>query len=192
MNEKAKILSEIIKSRRSVFPESYIQKEIPRELIDEILESANYAPTHKLTQPWRFKVIANGAKAKLGAELGKIYQQTVPADKFLQKKFDSFAQKTTQADVIIAICIQFNEDKLPAWEEIAAVACAVQNMALTAEALHIGAYWSSPPLIAHLDNFLGLAENEKCYGLFYMGYHNAQPRAANRTPMSEKVQWIES
>ncbi len=192
MNEKASILSAIIKNRRSVFPENYIQKEIPREVINEILESANYAPTHKLTQPWRFKVIANGAKAKLGAELGRIYQQTVPADKFLQKKFDSFAQKTAQAGVIVAICIQFHEDKLPAWEEIAAVACAVQNMALTAEALNVGAYWSSPPLIAHLDNFLGLAKNEKCYGLFYMGYHNAEPRAANRTPMSDKVTWMDA
>lgn len=191
MSTKAEILSEIIKSRRSVFPESYTQEEIPRNVIEQILESANYAPTHKLTEPWRFTVITKEAKAKLGAELGNIYKRVIPAEKFLQKKFDSFAQKTTQADVIIAINIQFHEDKVPNWEEIAAVACAVQNMALTAEALNVGAYWSSPPLIDHLGDFLGLEENEKCYGLFYMGYHNAAPREAKRTPISDKVKWMD-
>lgn len=191
MSSKAEILSTIIKNRRSVFPESYIQQEIPTNIIEQILESANYAPTHKLTQPWRFTVIRKEGKAKLGAELGRIYKETVPAEKFLQKKYDSFGQKTSQAEVIVAINIQFHEDKVPNWEEIAAVGCAVQNMALTAEALNVGAYWSSPPLIDHLGDFLGLSENEKCYGLFYMGYHNAEQREANRTPMADKVKWIE-
>jgi len=191
MTTRAEILSEIIKNRRSIFPESYTAQDIPRPLIEQVLESANYAPTHKLTQPWRFTVMRGEAKSELGAALGKIYQQTVAADKFLQKKHDSFALKTSQANTIIAISIQFNPDKVPAWEEIAATACAVQNMALTAEALNIGAYWSSPPLIEHLGEFLGLGENEKCYGLFYMGYHNAEPREAKRTPMAEKVKWME-
>lgn len=190
MTNKVAILSEIIKNRRSIFPQDYIQQEIPKEVITQILESANYAPTHKLTQPWRFTVMLKDAKTKLGAELGRIYQQTTPTEKFLQKKYDSFAQKTGQAEVIIAINIQFHEDKVPYWEEIASVACAVQNMALTAEAFNIGAYWSSPLLIDHLGDFLQLSENEKCYGIFYMGYHNAAPRPANRTPMADKVKWM--
>lgn len=190
MSTKAEILSDIIKNRRSIFPESYTQEDIPVDLITQVLESANYAPTHKLTQPWRFTVIRKEAKTKLGAELGRIYKEIIPAAKFLQKKYESFARKTLQANVIIAINIQFHEDKVPNWEEIAAVSCAVQNMALTAEALNIGAYWSSPPLIDHLGSFLDLTENEKCYGLFYMGYHQAEPREAKRTPMSEKVRWM--
>ncbi len=191
MSDKSVILKEIIQSRRSVFPDSYTLRDIPITVIEEILESANYAPTHKLTQPWRFVVITKEGKDKLGKTLGDLYKKSTSADKFLQKKYDSFAQKTAQANVIIAICIQFHEDKVPVWEEIAATACAVQNMALTAQALKVGAYWSSPPLINHLDEFLGLAENEKCYGLFYMGYHDEEFREANRTPMTAKVKWIE-
>lgn len=191
MNNDFDILSKIIKNRRSIFPASYIQKEIPKEIIEQILESANYAPTHKLTQPWRFVVIRNEAKANLAEELRRIYQETVPAEKFLQKKFDCFRTKTSQAECIIAINAQFS-GKIAEWEEIAATACAVQNMALTAEALNIGAYWSSPGLISGLGDFLGLAENEKCYGLFYMGYHNEEPRAAKRTPIVEKIKWMES
>lgn len=191
MNNTYETISKIIKNRRSIFPASYTEQEIPVEVIEQILESANYAPSHKLTQPWRFTVIRKAGKAKLGETLGQLYKANVPQEKFLQKKYDSFGEKTAQASCILAINIQFNPDKLPAWEEIAATACAVQNMALTAEALNVGAYWSSPPLIEHLDEFLGLAPNEKCYGLFYMGYHNEEAREANRTPMAEKVTWIE-
>jgi nitroreductase len=183
-------LTQIIKRRRSIFPISYTSQPIEEETIWQILESANYAPTHKLTEPWRFVVIKDTAKAKLGQALGDLYKTTVPADKFLQKKYNSFAEKTTQAACIIALNIQFHPDKLPAWEEIAATACAVQNMALTAEALNIGAYWSSPPLIDGLGDFLGLAENEKCYGLFYMGYHHEQLKPVNRTPIADKVKWL--
>jgi nitroreductase len=185
------VLTNIIKNRRSIFPASYIQKEIPVNVIEQIVASANYAPTHKLTEPWRFVVIRNEAKTRLGETLGDLYKNKVPSHQFLQKKYNSFSEKTSQSDCIIAINIQFHPDKLPAWEEIAAVGCAVQNMALTAETLNIGAYWSSPPLIDDLGEFLGLAENEKCFGLFYMGYHNEEPKQANRTPITEKVKWLD-
>lgn len=189
MNNDFEVLTKLIQNRRSIFPASYIAKEIEKEVIEKILDSANYAPTHKLTQPWRFTVLTGDAKVRLGVTLGELYKATVPAEKFLQKKFDSFAQKTEQAACILAINIQFS-GKLPEWEEIAAVGCAVQNMALTAESLNVGAYWSSPPLISSLGEFLGLQDNEKCYGLFYMGYHDDEGGTANRTPMSDKVTWM--
>jgi len=183
-------LIKIIKERRSIFPASYIRKEIPVEVISQILEAANYAPTHKLTQPWRFVVIRKAGLARLGATLGSLYKSMVPPQQFLQKKYDSFAEKTSQADCIIAINMQIS-GKIPEWEELAAVSCAVQNMALTAESLQVGAYWSSPPLIDDLGDLLSLGENEKCIGLFYMGYHNEKPWAPNRTSIEEKVRWME-
>lgn len=191
MNSNFETLSKIIKRRRSIFPASYIQKEISPAVIEQILESANYAPTHKLTQPWRFVVIRKEAKLRLGATLAQLYKDKVGEGAFLQKKYDSFTQKTAQADCILAINIQFHPDKVPNWEEVAAVACAVQNLSLTAESLHIGGYWSSPPLIDDLGEFLSLGENEKCFGLFYMGYHEAEAQEANRTPMTEKIKWME-
>src|SRR6478752_3748410 len=129
MNSNFETLSKIIKGRRSIFPDSYIKKEIPTEVIQQLLENANYAPTHKLTQPWRFVVIRKDAKARLGATMAQLYKESVGAGSFLQKKYESFAQKTEQADCILAINIQFHPDKVPNWEEIAAVGCAVQNIA---------------------------------------------------------------
>jgi len=190
MSTAYEILLKTIKERRSIFPASYIKKEIPVEVINQILETANYAPTHKLTQPWRFVVIRKEGKTKLGLELSRLYKELVSPQQFLQKKYDSFAEKTSQADCIIAINMQVS-GKIPEWEELVSVACAVQNMALTAESLKVGAYWSSPPLIDDLGGFLSLNEHEKCIGLFYMGYHNEKPWEPNRTSMEEKVRWME-
>jgi len=191
MSTEIAILTRIIKRRRSIFPVSYTQEPIPVEVIEQILESANYAPTHKLTQPWRFMVFRGEGKLKLAAELARLYQETVPAHQFLQKKYDSIIEKAQQSSCIIALNLELHSDKVPEWEELAALACAVQNMALTAEALNVGAYWSSPGMIADLNTYLNLGEHEKCFGLFYMGYHNEEPRDAVRSPIADKIKWID-
>jgi len=192
MKTEIEILTDIIKRRRSIFPVSYTAEEVPVELITQILESANYAPTHKLTQPWRFMVFRKEGKTKLGQELARLYKEVTPATQFLQKKYDSITEKADQASCIITLNLKLHSDKVPEWEELAALACAVQNMALTAEALNVGAYWSSPGMLADLKDYLNLDEQEKCYGLFYMGYHNEPVRAAMRQPVADKIKWIES
>ncbi|RZL13755.1 MAG: nitroreductase [Pedobacter sp.] len=191
MDEKVMILREIIKTRRSIFPASYTKEPVPVSYIKEILESANYAPTHKLTEPWRFTVFTGGGKSALGEEMARLYEENTDPAKFLQKKYDSILTKAAQAGCIIAINAELHPDKLPEWEEVAAVGCAVQNMALTANALGLGAYWSSPGMITHLVPFLKSAENERCFGLFYIGFHDAPARNAVRTPIEDKVKWVD-
>lgn len=191
MEREVDIVSSVIQRRRSIFPQSYTGEEIPAAIIQQVLESANYAPTHKLTQPWRFMVFRKEGKHRLGLELARLYKEMTPEPQFLQKKYDALVEKLDQSSCVIVLNAQFHPDILPEWEEIAAFACAVQNMAITAESLKIGAYWSSPGTIAKLNDFLGLGPNERCFGLFYMGYHNEEPRLLKRTPMAEKVKWIE-
>jgi nitroreductase len=192
MNQDIEVLRNIITRRRSVFPASYTREEVPVAVIKQILESANYAPTHKLTEPWRFVVFRNEGKSKFANELAKLYKETTPVHQFLQKKYDSIVEKADQSSCIIALNVLFHPEKLPEWEELASLACAVQNMALTAEALNVGSYWSSPGMIAELKDYLNLGEQEKCFGLFYMGYHNEKPRTATRTPIDNKIKWIDS
>ncbi len=79
---------------------------------------------------------------------------------------------------------------IPEWEEIAAVSCAVQNMWLSCTALNIGCYWSSPKSITNAKNFLGLSENERCLGLFYMGYTNETVITGHRNSIQDKIEWL--
>lgn len=71
------MIEEIIKNRRSVFPAQYNSEAINKETIQKILEIANYAPTHKKTEPWRFKVMQGEKLADLGQFLADKYKATV-------------------------------------------------------------------------------------------------------------------
>ena len=51
------MILDLIKKRRAVFPMQYNGKTIDKPTLLKVLEAANYAPTHKRTEPWRFKVI---------------------------------------------------------------------------------------------------------------------------------------
>lgn len=166
--EKTTVLKDIIESRRSIFPKSYSTEEIEEEVLAEILNSANFAPNHKRTKPWRLKVFRSEEKDQLGAKLAEIYRQTTNSQTFLEKKYLDISEKISKSNVIVTICVNFS-GLLPEWEEIAATAMAVQNMYLTASANEVGCYWSTPGMINHLNEFLGLEENQKCIGLFYLG-----------------------
>ena len=54
--KKAKILKEILESRRSIFPKNYTDEEIDEDVLHEILNSAIFSPNHKMTKPWRLIV----------------------------------------------------------------------------------------------------------------------------------------
>ena len=181
-------LQKLIKTRRSIFPDSYTQQEITPETLLRILECANTAPSHKLTQPWRFTVFRNKGLVRLADKLGSLYRENTPADRFLQKKYEATRNKVLQSGTVIAINIHYSGE-IPEWEELAAVACAVQNLWLAAAAEGIGGYWSSPGTIKQMDKFLELSDNEACLGFFYMGYHDEPRHEANRTPVSDKIRW---
>jgi nitroreductase len=191
MEQQPDIVNHVIRTRRSIFPQSYIKKEIPREIIETLLENANYAPTHKLTEPWRFIVFSGDGLNKLAHFLSERYRRQTPPESFSQARYDAAGEKVLQSSHVIAINVALHPDKLPEWEEIASVACAVQNIWLSASAYGIGSYWSSPGFLGELAEYLEIPEDQKCIGLYYLGYHEAGEIAARRTPIEGKVTWME-
>lgn len=184
-------LNQLIKNRRSIFPQTYTDQPIPQDIIEQILENANWAPNHKKTEPWRFKVFQGAALERLSNYLGEWYVANTAEEKFSEKKLEKTKKKPLQSACVIAICMQRDpKESLPEWEEIAAVACAVQNMWLSCTAYNIGCYWSSPRSIIEAREFLELEEKEQCFGLFYMGYHNMPAIESQRGDIKEKVSWI--
>lgn len=164
----ASILKEIIEKRRSIFPKDYTDTEIPQEILEEILNAATFAPNHKRTKPWRFKIFKGEEKAQLASEMQAIYKAITPEQLFLEKKYNDIGFKINKADVVVSIVVNFS-GMVPEWEEIAATSMAVQNMYLTCTANNIGCYWSSPKIVDELKDSLIIEENQKCLGLFYMG-----------------------
>src|SRR5205823_12626056 len=52
-----------IRTRRAV--KEYLDKPIPKDWIEEILDAAHWAPNHKLTHPWRFHVFSGPGRERL-------------------------------------------------------------------------------------------------------------------------------
>lgn len=181
-----KEVSRIIKSRQSVYPKDFNGSEISDEIILELLENANHAPSHRMTQPWLFKIFCKSSKKKLLSEIIKLNQD------FSDEKKESLEYNFTQSSHIICICMHRNlQNLLPEWEEIAATAMAVQNIWISCVDSHIGGYWSSPKYINQLNEFLLLKKNERCLGMFYIGVHDSKyKRNVRRKDMNEKTEWF--
>lgn len=184
------LITDIIKNRRAVYPAQYNDKPVSKEGIRKILEAANWAPTHKRTEPWRFKVFYGESQERLANFLAETYKKT--AEKFAERTYNKLLENPKKAAGIIAICMQRDlKESIPEWEEIAATAMAVQNMWLTASSIGIGAYWSSPGIIKFLGDFIPLAEGEKCIGLFYLGNYDEPLAEGNRkSSIEEKTVWL--
>lgn len=182
------MILELIKKRRSVFPIQYNDTPIARAAIEKVLEAANWAPTHKRTEPWRFKVLLGESKEKLGLFLSYKYLDVEARPK--QIKVKKLIENPKKAGAIIAICMQRDpNESLPEWEEIAATAMAVQNMWLCCTEMRIGCYWSSPGLLKYMDEFFEMKEGEKCLGFFYMGNYDETLPEGIRGPIEDKVEW---
>lgn len=191
MSLTAEQLSQLIKQRRAIYPKFYNDKPISKKVIEQILENARWAPTHKLTQPWRFKVLTGNALKRLGNYLGEYYKNNTPPSEFSLKKLNDLTEKPMRSACVIAICMMRDpQQRVPEWEELAAVACAVENMWLSCTAYGIGCYWSSPKSIVQERGFLELEEGERCLGLFYMGYTDHALPPTPRDPIESKTTWI--
>ena len=95
-----------------------------------------------MTQPWFFKVYKGKSKVKLSSLIKEIDQE-----KISKIKIDKFIEKINLSDTVISICMNRDKDnRVPEWEEIAAISMAVQNMWLSCYVNNIGSYWSSSPL----------------------------------------------
>ena len=184
------MISETIKNRRAVFPAQYNNQPITKEEISTILEAANWAPTHKRTEPWCFKVFHGISQVGLGKFIAETYKQTT--ENFSEFTYNKFMDNPVKAGCVIAICMQRDpNESLPEWEEIAATAMAVQNMWLTAHELGIGAYWSSPGVIKYMDKFIQMEEGEKCLGFFYLGKYDGElPEGTRKSSIEEKTVWV--
>jgi nitroreductase len=185
-------ITALIRDRRTIYPEQYSKRKIQKEQIEVVLNNALWAPTHGNTQPWRFTVFMEDARQSLADFLSQTYLELTPIEKQDDKKLAKMLTRPMLASAVVAIIMKRDEtDRIAEIEEIEAVACAVQNMHLTCTAYGIGGFWATPKLIYHpkMNDFLGIDENDKCLGLFYMGYPEIEWPKAHRKPLEYVTTW---
>lgn len=178
---------EVLAQRRAIYPDRFNSQEITPEEVRQLLEAARYAPTHKLTEPWRFHVVMGASKTEM----------TVQVRDFIKNRTDNLekgarmAQKMEQSQAVIVVAFQRDlRERVPEWEEIAATSMAVQNIWIYANALNMGGYWSTgAPGVEAFTHLLDLDEGEVVLGLFFLGRHNFQPRPRPSKPVNGFTTW---
>ncbi len=186
-------LTALIRQRRSIYPATYdTGKPIEQTTIEQVLDNARWAPTHKLTQPWRFRVFHSAeSRLALGQYLADYYLKNTNKEQISDAKYQKMLKNPQRAGAVVAIIMQRDPaESLPEFEEIAAVAMAVQNMWLTCTELGLGAYWSTPSAILKANEFLDLQPGQRCLGIFYMGWHNAPATEGTRKELEQVATYL--
>ena len=189
-------LDDLIRSRRTIKPPMMSDAAVSDEDLHAILENANWAPSHGLTQPWRFRIYRGTAKDKLADDFANLYETAIPPEEQKEGKADKLRQMPRLAPVVILVCMERQKiEKIRELEEIEAVACAVQNMHLTATSRGLGAFWSTPPFLyePEMNDYLGLGEKDRCLGIFYLG-HPADPEKwpkGRRQSIDDRIEFVD-
>lgn len=185
-------LSKVIHKRRSIFPATYTGESVDDDLICQILENANQAPSHRHTEPWRFHVITGAALKSLADFFQATYKEQMTGDQFKERKYKKLKANPIKSSHVIILNMQRDpEESVPEWEEIAAVSCAIQNIYLSVTAAGLGGYWSSPKMmIEHMHHHIDLAEGERCLGFFYIGVPIEDLKlSVVKKPLDHKLRW---
>jgi nitroreductase len=185
-------ITAIIRDRRSIYPEQFSKRKIHREQIELLLNNAIWAPSHGLTQPWRFVVLQDNALLQLSKVLGNAYLSETPKELQNDKKLIKLINRPKLATAVIALIVDREKDtKISEADDFAAVACAVQNMHLTATAQGIGGFWSSTNMVKtqQFREFISLTEQQVCIGLFYLGYPEIEWPKGQRKPIEYVTTW---
>ncbi len=166
--DKSKTLTAVIKGRRSI--RSYKDTKVPRELLVQILEAGQWAPSPSNVQSWRFIVVQEAAGLKALKDLSP-----------------GFPRKAT---VAIAVCSNTREmqpfDEVTAAEE---AAMAVENMALMAYSLGLG----TCPVVsfsrAGIKTLLEIPDHIRPIILIALGFPDETPVPPARKPLSQLISW---
>lgn len=186
---------EAIKTRRSV--RRVKDQEPLRETIIQLLDAARRAPNHFNTQPWHFTVLTGEGRNKLGDAYGKINQQKLenPDQETLAAAYEKGLSKAKRSPVVIVVTLEpSDQPKVKRVEEIAATACAVENMLLAARALGLGAMWRTgdPTYTDTMKQSFGVSEKGLVMGYIYVGYpeEGNAPKAPIRKSVEEISTWV--
>lgn len=190
-------VEEAIRTRRSIGKVK--EDPVPRELVERVIEAAVWAPNHHHTEPWKFVVLAEEGRGRLGRAYAEIAAETMAGpghtdEEREQRRLREEAKARRAPVVIAAVRVPSASPKAIAEEDRAAVHAAVQNLLLAAHAIGLGAVWRTGDQLNHpaVKRELGLSDAEEVVGFVYIGYPDMTAPAGRRTPGTEKTVWLET
>ena len=169
-------LKQIITARRDIRGNRFNKKEISKEIVNELLNSANNAPSVGFSQPWEFVVIKDEDKRN------EVYKEFEKQNKKAKKIFDSREMyKSLKLEGIkesyLNIAVMYKKPKSDILGQTVqkkmgqySVVCAIQNLWLSARSYNIGVGWVSILRPKKIKKILQIPKEYKLIGYLCVGY----------------------
>jgi len=156
-------LLDLILNRRSI--RRYETKDIPEEVLKQILDAGRQAPSAGNRQPIRFVIVKN-------REITKNFSNAL---------FNRFIE---DAPVVIVGCADEKSLLTGKWAVVDAT-IAMQNMIIAAWTLGIGSCWIGAFNEGKVKELLKIPDSWKVVALVTFGYPAEHPKARNKKPFEE-------
>jgi nitroreductase len=190
--EEIQTVSAVISGRRTIKPAQMNGKQIPQEELLELLQLADWAPTHGRTEPWRFYVFAGEKAQQFCADHAAMRKAAAPD--LSEESYERLRTMGEKASHILLVVVRRGHlPKIPFFEEILATGAAVQNLLLAAESRGIAAYWGTggSVLEPEMKEYLSLREEDHVAGALYLGYSDEPRKEGSRNfPLEQKIHWM--
>ncbi|PRX21689.1 nitroreductase [Orenia metallireducens] len=179
--------------RRSI--RKFQNKNIPQDMIAQLLELAIKAPSGKNRQPWRFIVLRGQSKR----ELVKIMNQKV---KLLKKQNLSVGSSElsinaiSEAPVVILVFNPFSKDEQNnnhnrLLMDTQSIGAAIQTMLLAAQDIGLATLWICDVFYSKREICSWLNRRDELIAAVAIGYANQSPFPRPRKDLSEVVEWLD-
>jgi nitroreductase len=157
-----------IRARRT--HKQYGSEPVAEEVVRELVDLARHAPNHKLTNPWRFRLLGPQARARIEALAG-----------------EKEAVKLRRAPTLLLATALPSDDPVLAEEDRHAAAAAVYAILLAATARGLASYWRTPACFREdaVRTALGLEPREVVIALVHLGPRVSEPPAKERAAVGE-------
>ena len=163
---------------------------VPRDALDRMLETAVWAPNHRLTEPWRFFILEKGSAA-LQQLAGMAHDFALQRSGNAQRA-EATRDSLLNTPVVIFMYSTPGRDEGGTRENYASVCCAAQNMALAGVAEGLAVTWETGGPTRHPDlgRTLGAEDDWALATMLSIGYPAEDP-PSQRSPVSNFVRWLD-
>ena len=166
-------LEEAIHMRRT--QKAFRPKPVPRETLEELFELARWAPSHNLTNPWRFRVVGPEARTALKEAAGP-----------------EGAAKLDRAPTLVVASVVQTDDPVQNEEDLLATGVACYIVLLGATARGLASYWRTPGVLRTPQGraAVGLPDHERFVGLLHLGWSPQEKEPPERAAPGDFVTYL--
>lgn len=186
LTQDLQAFSASIRSRRTI--NLFKPDDVPQDIVRNAIEVARWAPNHKKTEPWHFSLLGPQSLARVKALITDIKSEGQDAN--VRK---SVAARLDAIPGWLVLSCDSSSDRVTQMEDLAACACAAQNMMLILWRAGVGVKWTTGKVIRD-PRFFDIVEvdiNEQTMvGLFWYGYPAHIPEQT-RKPLTQILRQLD-